>query len=92
MKITAAITAVGGYVPETVLTNFDLEKMNWVFSFQAFGCLWLLLRFSQWCTFEGIRFNNLTKLHYSIIQLDNSIFLIEKKYEPPTKIHDKTEC
>ena len=27
MKITAAITAVGGYVPETVLTNFDLEKM-----------------------------------------------------------------
>jgi 3-oxoacyl-[acyl-carrier-protein] synthase-3 len=26
-KITAAITAVGGYVPETVLTNFDLEKM-----------------------------------------------------------------
>ena len=27
MKITAAITAVGGYVPESVLTNFDLEKM-----------------------------------------------------------------
>lgn len=27
MKITAAITAVGGYVPETKLTNFDLEKM-----------------------------------------------------------------
>lgn len=27
MKICAAITAVGGYVPETVLTNFDLEKM-----------------------------------------------------------------
>lgn len=27
MKITAAITAVGGYVPETVLTNFDLEKL-----------------------------------------------------------------
>ncbi len=27
MKITAAITAVGGYVPETVLTNADLEKM-----------------------------------------------------------------
>ncbi len=27
MKINAAITAVGGYVPETVLTNFDLEKM-----------------------------------------------------------------
>jgi len=26
-KITAAITAVGGYVPETVLTNADLEKM-----------------------------------------------------------------
>jgi len=26
-KITAAITAVGGYVPETKLTNFDLEKM-----------------------------------------------------------------
>lgn len=26
-KITAAITAVGGYVPEDVLTNFDLEKM-----------------------------------------------------------------
>jgi len=26
-KITAAITAVGGYVPETRLTNFDLEKM-----------------------------------------------------------------
>jgi 3-oxoacyl-[acyl-carrier-protein] synthase-3 len=26
-KITAAITAVGGYVPETILTNFDLEKM-----------------------------------------------------------------
>ncbi len=26
-KITAAITAIGGYVPETVLTNFDLEKM-----------------------------------------------------------------
>jgi len=26
-KITAAITAVGGYVPPDVLTNFDLEKM-----------------------------------------------------------------
>lgn len=26
-KITAAITAVGGYVPETKLTNFDFEKM-----------------------------------------------------------------
>lgn len=26
-KITAAITSVGGYVPETRLTNFDLEKM-----------------------------------------------------------------
>lgn len=26
-KITAAITAVGGYVPDTKLTNFDLEKM-----------------------------------------------------------------
>lgn len=26
-KITAAITAVGGYVPETRITNFDLEKM-----------------------------------------------------------------
>ncbi|HEX6915959.1 MAG TPA: beta-ketoacyl-ACP synthase III [Chitinophagaceae bacterium] len=26
-RITAAITAVGGYVPETKLTNFDLEKM-----------------------------------------------------------------
>jgi 3-oxoacyl-[acyl-carrier-protein] synthase-3 len=26
-KITAAITAVGGYVPDTRLTNFDLEKM-----------------------------------------------------------------
>jgi len=26
-KITAAITAVGGYVPETKLTNADLEKM-----------------------------------------------------------------
>lgn len=26
-KITAAITAVGGYVPEDVLTNFELEKM-----------------------------------------------------------------
>jgi len=26
-KINAAITAVGGYVPETRLTNFDLEKM-----------------------------------------------------------------
>ena len=26
-KVTAAITAVGGYVPETKLTNFDLEKM-----------------------------------------------------------------
>ncbi|MEI6585299.1 MAG: beta-ketoacyl-ACP synthase III [Sediminibacterium sp.] len=26
-KITAAITAVGGYVPETRLTNADLEKM-----------------------------------------------------------------
>ena len=26
-KITAAITAVGGYVPEDRLTNFDLEKM-----------------------------------------------------------------
>lgn len=26
-KITAAITAVGGYVPETKLTNTDLEKM-----------------------------------------------------------------
>jgi 3-oxoacyl-[acyl-carrier-protein] synthase-3 len=27
MRLTAAITAVGGYVPETVLTNADLEKM-----------------------------------------------------------------
>jgi 3-oxoacyl-[acyl-carrier-protein] synthase III len=26
-KITAAITAVGGYVPENIMTNFDLEKM-----------------------------------------------------------------
>lgn len=26
-KISAAITAVGGYVPETVLTNHDLEKL-----------------------------------------------------------------
>lgn len=26
-KIQAAITAVGGYVPEDKLTNFDLEKM-----------------------------------------------------------------
>ncbi|MBC7904916.1 MAG: ketoacyl-ACP synthase III [Gemmatimonadaceae bacterium] len=26
-RITAAITAVGGYVPEEKLTNFDLEKM-----------------------------------------------------------------
>ena len=26
-KTTAAITAVGGYVPEDKLTNFDLEKM-----------------------------------------------------------------
>jgi len=26
-RITAAITAVGGYVPDTVLTNADLEKM-----------------------------------------------------------------
>ncbi len=26
-KITASITCVGGYVPETKLTNFDLEKM-----------------------------------------------------------------
>ncbi len=26
-KITAAITALGGYVPEDKLTNFDLEKM-----------------------------------------------------------------
>lgn len=26
-KITASITAVGGYVPEDKLTNFDLEKM-----------------------------------------------------------------
>jgi 3-oxoacyl-[acyl-carrier-protein] synthase-3 len=26
-KVTAAITAVGGYVPEDRLTNFDLEKM-----------------------------------------------------------------
>ncbi len=26
-KITAAITAVGGYVPEFVLSNGDLEKM-----------------------------------------------------------------
>ena len=26
-KLTAAITAVGGYVPEEKLTNFDLEKL-----------------------------------------------------------------
>ncbi len=26
-KVNAAITAVGGYVPEHILTNFDLEKM-----------------------------------------------------------------
>ncbi len=27
MKVTAAITAVGGYVPETILSNADLEKL-----------------------------------------------------------------
>lgn len=27
MKINAAITAVGGYVPETIMTNADLEKL-----------------------------------------------------------------
>jgi 3-oxoacyl-[acyl-carrier-protein] synthase-3 len=27
MRLTAAITAVGGYVPETILSNADLEKM-----------------------------------------------------------------
>ena len=26
-KITAAITAVGGYAPPDILTNFDLEKI-----------------------------------------------------------------
>ena len=26
-KVTAAITAIGGYVPEYVLTNAELEKM-----------------------------------------------------------------
>jgi 3-oxoacyl-[acyl-carrier-protein] synthase-3 len=26
-KVTAAITAIGGYIPEDKLTNFDLEKM-----------------------------------------------------------------
>ena len=26
-QIKAAITAVGGYVPETILSNQDLEKM-----------------------------------------------------------------
>jgi 3-oxoacyl-[acyl-carrier-protein] synthase-3 len=26
-KITASISAVGGHVPETIITNFDLEKM-----------------------------------------------------------------
>lgn len=26
-KVTAAITAIGAFVPEDVLTNFDLEKM-----------------------------------------------------------------
>jgi 3-oxoacyl-[acyl-carrier-protein] synthase-3 len=26
-KVTAAITAIGGYVPETILTNAELEKM-----------------------------------------------------------------
>lgn len=36
-KINAAITSVGGYVPETRLTNFDLEKMvdtnnEWIIS------------------------------------------------------------
>ena len=36
-KITAAITAIGGYVPEKKLTNFDLEKMvdtsdEWIIS------------------------------------------------------------
>ena len=36
-SITSAITSVGGYVPETVLTNFDLEKMvdtnnEWIIS------------------------------------------------------------
>ncbi|HEV7622028.1 MAG TPA: beta-ketoacyl-ACP synthase III [Flavisolibacter sp.] len=36
-KITAAITAIGGYVPETKLTNADLEKMvdtndEWIIS------------------------------------------------------------
>jgi 3-oxoacyl-[acyl-carrier-protein] synthase III len=27
-KITAAITAIGGYVPEKKLTNFDLRKIG----------------------------------------------------------------
>ena len=27
-KLKAAITSVGGYVPETKLTNFDLEKLK----------------------------------------------------------------
>lgn len=36
-KITAAITAIGGYVPDTKLTNFDLEKLvdtsdEWIFT------------------------------------------------------------
>jgi 3-oxoacyl-[acyl-carrier-protein] synthase-3 len=36
-KITAAITAIGGYVPEKKLTNFDLEKLvdtndEWIMS------------------------------------------------------------
>jgi 3-oxoacyl-[acyl-carrier-protein] synthase-3 len=36
-KIRAAITAVGGYVPETVLSNKDLEKLvdtndEWIIS------------------------------------------------------------
>ena len=26
-RYNAAITALGGYVPETILTNHDLEKM-----------------------------------------------------------------
>jgi 3-oxoacyl-[acyl-carrier-protein] synthase III len=37
IKITAAITAIGGYVPETKLTNSDLEKLvdtndEWIFT------------------------------------------------------------
>jgi 3-oxoacyl-[acyl-carrier-protein] synthase-3 len=49
----ATITAVGGYVPEDKLTNFDLEKMvetndEWIRTRTKGVPIWLFLPFKKY--------------------------------------------